>query len=144
MKTLLVLSSLLFALASCGQSASEADVLAKTKLLEKTVFGTKDSATLVPLLGSTLVYIHSSGKTETREEAIQGIIHNKSVYTPEPTGFNYDVKSYTDSVVVKHPFRAEERKADGTEGKVNIVISLQWRQEDGVWKLFRRQAIKAQ
>lgn len=127
-----------------AQSKQMTQALANTKLLEQTVFGTKDSATLEKLFGSTLTYIHSSGKVESREEAIHGIIHNKSVYVKADTLINYDVKTYADSTVVKHLFKATEKKADGSESKLNLYIALVWMKEKGKWKLFRREATKAQ
>lgn len=127
-----------------AQSKQMTQALANTKLLEQTVFGTKDSVTLEKLFGSSLTYIHSSGKVEYRQEAIQGIIHNKSLYVKADTIVSYDVKTYEDSTVVRHLFKAMEKKADGTESKLNLNLALVWKKEKGKWKLFRREATKVQ
>jgi Domain of unknown function (DUF4440) len=144
MKSCLAIICFLVCATVQAQSKQATQALANTKLLEQTVFGTKDSVTLEKLFGSSLTYIHSSGKVESREEAIHGIIHNKSVYTKADTLINYDVKTYADSTLVKHLFKATEKKADGTESKLNLYIVLVWMKENGKWKLFRREATKIQ
>jgi Domain of unknown function (DUF4440) len=144
MRSSLVILCMLVCATVPAQSKQMTQALANTRLLEKTVFGTKDSATLEKLFGSTLTYIHSSGKVESRDEAIRGIIHNKSIYVKADTLMGYDVKTYEDSTVVKHLFKATEKKADGTESKLNLNLALVWMKEKGKWKLFRREATKVQ
>ena len=131
-------------LASAAQSKEMIKVLANTRLLENTVFGSKDSATLEKLFAKTVSYIHSSGKVETREEAIPGIIHNKSVYEKlaEPKPYNVSIEG--DSAIVKQEYRATEKKADGTESKLNLLIETVWMKEKKDWKLTRRLSTKIQ
>ncbi|MES2429593.1 MAG: nuclear transport factor 2 family protein [Bacteroidota bacterium] len=111
-------------------------------LLEQTVFDTKDSATLEKLFAKTLTYEHSSGKVETREQALQGIIHNKSIYVPSIEPHPYGVIEKGDSIIVKKMFAATEKKADGTESILNLTIETVWIKENGDWKLIRRKATK--
>lgn len=144
MKCCLFILCCFLSVSASAQSKQEKQVLANSKLLENTVFGTKDSATLEKLFGSTLSYNHSSGKSENREQAIQAIIHSKSVYVWSDVPAAYDVRSYADSVMVDHVFKATEKKADGTEGKLSINIKQVWKKENGKWKLFRREATKVQ
>jgi hypothetical protein len=73
MKNLLTILVLLFSVAVNAQSKQERQALANSKLLEQTVFGTKDSLTLEKLFAKNATYTHSSGKMETREEAIRNI-----------------------------------------------------------------------
>ncbi len=145
MKYLFYIAFLVLSFSADAQNKKTVKILANTALLERTVFETKDSATLEKLFAKTLTYGHSSGKIETREEAIKGIVNNKSVYTKNysvPSGYN--VFNNGDSIMVKHKFIATEKKADGTEGKLDLTIELAWIKEKGDWKLARRQATKNQ
>jgi hypothetical protein len=146
MKLLFII--LLTALVNAGnaQKKKTAKILGKNSLLEETVFGTKDSATLDKLFASTVKYIHSSGKIETREEAIHNIIRNRSVYTAdadiEPRPYNISIEG--DSARVKHVYKAREKKVDGSENILSISIETVWIKEKKDWKLARRQATKIQ
>jgi hypothetical protein len=123
-------------------SKKERQVLANSSLLMQTVFGTKDSLVLEKLFASTLSYVHSSGKSETREQALHGIVNNKSVYTETGPPNGYKISANGDSLVVKHIFQATEKKTDGSESLLNLLIEMVWIQEKGDWKLARRQATK--
>lgn len=140
--TLVVLLTL--AMAACTSKDENSDkALAKAKELEAIVFGSKDSARLEPLFAQTITYGHSSGKLQNREEAVQGIIHNQSTYVvtkEEP----WTVKSYGDSISVKHIYRANETKGDGTVAPLNIMIETVWVKDGETMKMIRRQATKAE
>src|ERR1700736_5276747 len=81
MKNIIVFGLLLAAFSVNAQTRDEKQVIERTQLLSRTVFGTKDSLTLDDLFAKTATYGHSGGKVQTREEAISGIYHNQSVYT---------------------------------------------------------------
>lgn len=143
MKYLLTILLFIFSVAVSAQSKQERQALANSKLLEQTVFGTKDSLTLEKLFAKGATYTHSSGKMETREEAIRNISHNKSVYTKSDTLISYNVEKFKDSTVVNHLFIAKEKKADGSEAMLRLSLRLVWVKEKGDLKLFRRVATKA-
>ena len=143
MKYLLTISLFIFSILVNAQSKQERQALANSKLLEQTVFGTKDSITLEKLFAKNATYIHSSGKVETRDEAIGNIVKNKSVYTRSDTLISYNTETFKDSTVVKHLFIAKEKKADGTEAMLRLHLTLVWVKEKGDWKLFRRVAKRA-
>ncbi len=145
MKYIFTILFLISELCSTAQSKKVREVLYNTNILERTVFDTKDSATLEKLFASTLSYEHSSGKVETREQAISGIIHNRSVYIQPltmPTATNVQEKG--DSIITTKVFQATERKPDGTESLLDLTIELVWIKEKGNWKLVRRKATKNQ
>ena len=121
-----------------AQSKSVIDVLANTRLLSNTVFGTKDSLTLEELFAKTITYGHSGGKIETREEAIRNIVNNKSVYAKPDTLIGYDVTMHHDVAIVRHLFKATETKENGTQSLLSLSIMLVWVKEKGKWKLFGR------
>jgi len=124
-----------------GQSKQERDVLANSRLLHKTVFGTRDSSALEELFASTLTYGHSSGKIQNRAEAIDGIIHNKSTYT-DTSLKSYNVMINDDAAIVRYVIRETETNAEGKALPLRLSIMLVWVKEKGKWKLFGRQAVR--
>lgn len=140
MLTILVVGSCV----SSAQSKKTTQTLVNARLLQNTVFGTKDSATLQKLFGNTLAYQHSGGKIETREEALHNISHNKSTYKVDPATppIAYSAKEDGDSVIVTHIYKATEVKADGKETELNLTIDTVWLKEGKEWKLYRRRATK--
>lgn len=137
---LLTMSALTMSL--FAQSKKQVQVMANARTLENTVFGTKDSATLEKLFASELQYIHSSGRVEDRQQAINGIIHNKSTYKKLNGPAPYRVSEKGDSLIVYQVYKATETKADGSSSVLSISIETVWAKEKGNWKLFRRQARK--
>ena len=144
MKNLLTILILTISTIACSQSKNERQAMANSVLLKKTVFGTKDSATLERLFAKNATYIHSSGKVESRDEAIRNIVLNKSVYAAIDTPFSYNVKTVGDSIIVNHPFVAKEKKADGSESMLRLNLELVWIKEKKDWKLYRRKASRIQ
>lgn len=142
MKNLFTILLFIISVTVHAQSKQERQALANSKLLEQTVFGTKDSLTLEKLFAKNATYTHSSGKMETREEAIRNISHNKSVYTKSDTLISYNVENFKDSAVVNHLFIAKEKKVDGSESMLRLSLRLVWVKENGDLKLFRRVATK--
>ena len=124
-----------------GQSKQEIEILANSRRLHQTVFGTKDSVALEQLFAQTLTYGHSSGKVQNRAEAIDGIIHNKSVYT-DTSLKSYNVMIGDDAAIVRYVMRETETNAEGKAVPIRLSIMLVWVREKGKWKLFGRQAVR--
>ena len=135
---------LFLCMSATAQSKAKSKVMGNARLLDETVFGTKDSATIDKLFAASVAYIHSSGKTQTRAEAIDGIIHNQSVYIRSAEAYPYSFSVRGDSAVVVHVFKAMEQKADGTESLLNLSIETVWVKVKKDWKMTRRQATKVQ
>jgi hypothetical protein len=129
-------------LSAAAQSKKVRQVLSNTEIIIQTIFGSKDSITLEKFFAKELVYEHSSGKIENRQQAISGIIHNQSKYEEDILPTPVSVVEKGDSIVTKKVFKAVEKKADGTTGQLNITIELVWIKENGDWKLIRRKATK--
>ncbi len=127
-----------------GQSKDEIQVLANSRKLHQTVFGTKDSATLEELFAKTLTYGHSSARFQTRSEAIDGIIHNMSTYTDTSMRGYQVLMSDDDAAIVRYNMRETETNGEGKISPLNLGIMLVWVKEKGKWKLFGRQAVKLQ
>jgi len=140
----LILFIILFASAVSvnAQSAKdEKQIIERTQLLSSTIFGTKDSLTLEKLFARTASYGHSHGNLQTREEAIKGISKNKSVYKDTSVKDIKVVFGSKNTAIVRYLFDANENKTDGTVTPLHFSMMLVWIKENGVWKLFGRQAV---
>ena len=145
MKKTIFLVAILFAgLAVFAQSKDEKELVERTYLLSHTVFGSKDSTTLEDLFAKKATYGHSHGNLQTREQAITGISKNKSRYTDTAVS-NVQVLEYDDDVaIVRHLFKANENKADGSVTPLNLSMMLVWVKEKKKWRLLGRQAVSIQ
>jgi hypothetical protein len=143
MKKALIILFVCLGLQAIGQSKDELKVLAASRQLQQTVFGTNhDSLVLQRLFASNVQYVHSSGKAENREEAIRGISRNKSVYDHSPEPAPYSVSQLGDTLLVNTVLKAVENKADGTKVDLNLAIALYWIKEGKQWRLTKRVATK--
>jgi ketosteroid isomerase-like protein len=140
MKRLLVVLLVVIAFASNAQSKDEKQLIERTYLLSHTVFGTKDSLTLEDLFAKQATYGHSHGNLQTREEAIKGISKNKSNYTDTSVTI-LKVIVENNTAIVRHLFKANEHKADGSVAPLNFTMMLVWVKEKGKWRLMGRQAV---
>ena len=142
MKKVLFIFGLLFvSFAALSQTKKEQALIERTYLLSHTVFGTKDSLMLEDLFARKASYGHSGGKVETRAEAIAAISKNKSIYADTAVS-NISVVVNNDIAVVRHLFKANEKKPDGSVSPLNFTMMLVWVKEKGAWRLMGRQAVK--
>src|SRR6476619_3921484 len=121
MKKLLAFLFLASAIVANAQSKQEKELIARTYLLSHTVFGTKDSLTLEDLFAKQATYGHSHGNLQTREEAIKGISKNKSYYTDTSVTI-LKVIIDDDVAIVRHLFKANEHKPDGSVTPLNFTM----------------------
>jgi ketosteroid isomerase-like protein len=140
MKKLFILALITISIVSNAQSKKEKEVIERTYLLSHTIFGTKDSLTLEDLFAKKATYGHSHGNLQTREEAIKGASKNKSYYTDTAVTI-LKVIIDDDVAIVRHLFKANEHKADGTVTPLNFTMMLVWVKEKGKWRLMGRQAV---
>ncbi|MGZ3881653.1 MAG: nuclear transport factor 2 family protein [Flavisolibacter sp.] len=140
MKRLIVVLFVTIAFVAGAQSKDEKELVARTYLLSHTVFGTKDSLTLEDLFAKQATYGHSHGNLQTREEAIKGISKNKSNYTDTSVTI-LKVIVENNTAIVRHLFKGNEHKADGSVTPLNFSMMLVWIKEKGKWRLMGRQAV---
>lgn len=142
MKQVLFISMFLMAgFSPWAQLKQEKAIIERTYLLSHTVFGSKDSLATEDLFAKQATYGHSSGWLQTRAEAIAGITSNKSYYTDTAVS-NIRVVLEDDVAIVRHLFKANEHKVDGTVAPLNFSMMLVWVKEKGRWRLMGRQAVK--
>jgi ketosteroid isomerase-like protein len=140
MKKLLAILLVAIAFVSNAQSKDEKQLIERTYLLSHTVFGTKDGLTLEDLFAKQATYGHSHGNLQTREEAIKGVAKNKSNYTDTSVTI-LKVIIENNTAIVRHLFKANEHKVDGTVTPLNFTMMLVWIKEKGKWRLMGRQAV---
>jgi ketosteroid isomerase-like protein len=140
MKKLLAILLVAIAFVSNAQSKDEKQLIERTYLLSHTVFGTKDSLTLEDLFAKQATYGHSHGNLQTREEAIKGVVKNKSKYTDTSVTI-LKVIIENNTAIVRHLFKANEHKVEGTVTPLNFTMMLVWIKEKGKWRLMGRQAV---
>lgn len=143
MKKLFIFFLFVIAITAFAQGKKEKEVIERTYLLSHTVFGTKDSATLADLFAKQLTYGHSHGNFQNREEAISSASKNKSYYTDTSVKI-LKVIIEDDVAIVRHLFKANEHKADGSVIPLNFTMMLVWISEKGKWRLMGRQAVSIQ
>lgn len=124
-----------------AQNKEEIKVLANTRLLHQTVFGTKDSLVLEKLFSSVVSYGHSSGKVENRQEAIRGIVRNRTIYQDlQIEGIQVQIEGTT--AVTRHMMTATELTPDNQQRILKLMVVLVWTKQKKEWKLMARQAVK--
>lgn len=141
MRRLLTILPLFFLLSGYAQNKEEISILANTRLLHQTVFGTKDSLVLEKLFSSVVSYGHSSGKVENRQEAIRGIVRNRTIYQDlQIEGIQVQIEGTT--AVTRHVMTATELTADNQQRPLKLMVVLVWTKQKKEWKLMARQAVK--
>jgi hypothetical protein len=140
MKKLFIFFLVTITVAANAQSKKERELIERTYLLSHTIFGTKDSLTLEDLFAKQATYGHSHGQLQTREEAIRGASKNKSYYTDTAVTI-LKVIIENNTAIVRHLFKADEHKADGSVTHLNFTMMLVWIKEKGKWRLMGRQAV---
>lgn len=99
-----------------------------------------DKNVLDQLTASTLNYVHSSGRLESKTEFIENLLNGKSDFvtislTDHAITLNGDV------AIVRHKLSAQTNDS-GKPGSANIGVMQVWQKQNGSWKLIGRQAFK--
>jgi hypothetical protein len=135
-----VFALLFFVITAIAQSSKENKVWERVDLLNKTVFGTKDSVVLARLVGNNLTYGHSGGNIEDKTRMVHNASVSPTVYkniSTEKIGINFIKKT----AIVRYIFRATSVEK-GVETPLNLGMLQVWAKESGEWKLQARQAVK--
>lgn len=142
MKNYLVILMLSLWSSAQSQSKQTIKIMADSKLLVKTIYETRDSATLESLFASAMTHRTADGRIETREEAIQNIMHNPSAYARADMRSGYGVAKEKDSTTVKYFYRGREIKPDGSNVIYTANMVMVWVKEKKKFKLLRLETIK--
>jgi ketosteroid isomerase-like protein len=143
-KTSFFLFFLLLAAAAFSQGKNaKADSEESIKQLEKRRYDLmikKDMTGLSELLGDDLVYTHSSGVTENKEQYMQGILSGKSVYyavEPEET----QVRLYGNTAILNGVARVDT-ELNGQKTTLRLKYTDVYVKRNGKWQFVTWQSLR--
>lgn len=125
---------------SLAQSADEKAVAASVEKLRKAMVAA-DKATLESLAADELSYGHSSGLIENKAEFVNQFVTKSTVFLDNLTFSNQTIRIVGDNAIVRHRLTSDTNN-NNVPGKVDIIILLVWKKQNGAWKLLARQAAK--
>ena len=94
-----------------------------------------------PMLGANLVYIHSTGVAETREEYLDGVANGLYEYG-EIESRDTRVQLFGDVAIINGVVAMTVSAHGGTKTLIHLLFCLVWIREDGAWRLDFRQAMR--
>lgn len=133
-------------LIACGQQscAQQQDTEPINKSMEQLAEAmiNKDAILLDELLAAELVYGHSNGNVQDKQEFMAEIESGLPVSYLSIDREDETVQISGDIAVVRHIFAAKTSTAEGGDGNLRIGNVLVWHKERGSWKLLVRQAYR--
>lgn len=118
-------------------SAEEKEVAAQVERLRQVMIK-PDKAVLESLAAEELSYGHSSGMIENKAEFVDEFVLGRSIFTAI-TLKDQTIKVSGNTAIVRHRLLADTYNRK-TPGKIDIIILMVWKKEEGIWKLLARQA----
>jgi hypothetical protein len=132
-------AGLLFSSSAGAQAGEEAAVADVVEVLRKGILE-PDKAKLAQVTSEQLSYGHSSGRVETKEQFINGVMTRKAVVKslafPE-----LKVTVVSNAAIARHIYLAESEQ-DGKATTTRIGALQVWQKQDGAWKLLARQGFQ--
>jgi hypothetical protein len=132
-------AGLLFSGSAGAQAGEEAAVADVVEVLRKGILE-PDKAKLVQVTSEQLSYGHSDGRSETKEQFINGVMTRKAVVKslafPE-----LKVAVVGNAAIARHIYLAESEQ-DGKATTTRIGALQVWQKQDGAWKLLARQGFR--
>jgi ketosteroid isomerase-like protein len=127
---------------SRSAEAASADEAALAKSIETLRQGQLEAnkAKLDEVTSPQVSYGHSDGRTETKEQFINGVMTRKQ--TQKSLAFP-ELKSFVagDTAVVRHIYLGES-ELDGKQNTTRIGALQIWQKQGGAWKLLARQGFR--
>ncbi len=101
----------------------------------------QDLQTMGDLLADDLVYVHSPGFAETRQEFLDGMRNGRYVYERvQPTAERIELSG--DLAIVYTTLDFMGGAAGQDHPAVTLLTTLGWRRQGGTWRMFLRQATR--
>ena len=97
-----------------------------------------DKQTLEAIFADQLTYGHSDGRVQTKQEIVDGLINQRSVFH-SITLSNQTVLISGDVAVVRHRFEADA-VSNGKPARPDIRVLQVWQKQGDSWRLLVRQA----
>jgi ketosteroid isomerase-like protein len=132
-------SSLLISGSAEAQAADEAAVAQGIETLRQGILQ-QDKAKLDQVAASQISYGHSDGRSETKEQFINGVMTRKQ--TQKSLAFP-ELKVFVvgNNAVARHIYLGES-ELDGKQNTTRIGALQVWQKQDGGWKLLARQGFR--
>ena len=132
-------SGLLLSGSAEAQAADEAAGAQAIEALRQGVLQ-QDKAKLDQVCASQISYGHSDGRSETKEQFINGVMTRKQVQK-SLTFPEMKVFVVGNNAVARHIYLGES-ELDGKQSTTRIGALQVWQKQDGGWKLLARQGFK--
>ena len=132
-------SGLLLSGSAEAAAADEAAVAQSIEALRQGVLQ-QDKAKLDQVCASQISYGHSDGRSETKEQFINGVMTRKQVQK-SLTFPEMKVFVVGNNAVARHIYLGES-ELDGKQSTTRIGALQVWQKQDGGWKLLARQGFK--
>jgi uncharacterized protein DUF4440 len=132
-------SGLLLSGSAGAAAADEAAVAQSIEALRQGVLQ-QDKAKLDQVCASQISYGHSDGRSETKEQFINGVMTRKQVQK-SLTFPEMKVFVVGNNAVARHIYLGES-ELDGKQSTTRIGALQVWQKQDGAWKLLARQGFK--
>ena len=122
-----------------GAAADEAALAQSIEALRQGILQ-QDKAKLDQVAASQISYGHSDGRTETKEQFINGVMTRKQ--TQKSLAFP-ELKVFVvgNNAVARHIYLGES-ELDGKQNTTRIGALQVWQKQDGGWKLLARQGFR--
>jgi hypothetical protein len=132
-------SSLLLSGSAGAQAADEAALAQNIETLRQGILQ-QDKAKLDQVAASQISYGHSDGRSETKEQFINGVMNRKQ--TQKSLAFP-ELKVFVvgNTAVARHIYLGES-ELDGKQSTTRIGALQVWQKQDGGWKLLARQGFR--
>jgi hypothetical protein len=125
--------------AGAADAGDEAAVAQSIETLRQGILQ-QDKAKLDQVAASQISYGHSDGRSETKEQFINGVMNRKQVQ--KSLAFP-DLKVFVvgNNAVARHIYLGES-ELDGKQTTTRIGALQVWQKQDGAWKLLARQGFR--
>jgi hypothetical protein len=133
-------SGLLLSGSAAGADAADEAALAQSIEALRQGILQQDKAKLDQVAASQISYGHSDGRTETKEQFINGVMNRKPVQK-SLTFPELKVFVVGNTAVARHIYLGES-ELDGKPSTTRIGALQVWQKQDGGWKLLARQGFK--
>ena len=122
-----------------AQAGDEAAVAQNIEALRQAILQ-QDKAKLDQVCASQISYGHSDGRSETKDQFINGVMTRKQ--TQKSLAFP-ELKVFVvgDTAVARHIYLGES-ELDGKQSTTRIGALQVWQKQDGGWKLLARQGFR--
>jgi ketosteroid isomerase-like protein len=140
MKTPLLGLALLCSLALTVSAAPPDDVIAAERARGRALVA-GDATALAALLADDLVYLHSSGKRETKSDVLAGFTSRKVAYERFDLSL-LEARLVTPEVAVLTGTIDQRKLSGGKWTDLKLLFHAVWRRDSGVWRQVSLQTVQ--